>query len=386
MDYTLPPEAEAFRTEVRVWLAANLPDELRGLAPGSDWTPEHIERLRGWNRTLADAGYAALAWPVEYGGRGAGVLDQMVFAEEMDRAEAPGTLNPIGIANIAPSIMQWGSEEQKRRFLPRMLRGDDIWCQGFSEPDAGSDLASLRTSAVDGGDAFVVTGQKVWTTFGQHADWCELLVRTDPGAPKHAGITCLLVDMGLPGIEARPLTTITGGAEFAELFFDGVRVPKEALLGSLNQGWQVAMTTLAYERAGVASLHLGVRRKVRRLIETARETQRDGRPVLDDPGVRRALARCLLEGEYLKHLAERAVSRDLHGLPPGPEGSLAKLTWSDAENRIAEAAGLVLGPAANAGSWGHDRVYVRSTSIAGGTTQVNKNILARRVLGLPKAT
>jgi alkylation response protein AidB-like acyl-CoA dehydrogenase len=386
VDWTLPPEVECFRAEVRGWLERELPADLRGATLALDAGAEQIGRLRAWNQRLADAGYAAISWPVAYGGRGAGPLEQMVLAEEMDRAQAPPPLNPIGLANIAPSIMQWGSEEQKRGLLPRMLRGDDIWCQGFSEPGAGSDLASLRTTAVSEGDHFSVTGQKVWNTLGQHADWCELLVRTRPDAPKHAGISCLLVDMKLPGIEVRPLTTITGGNEFAEIFFDAVPVPKAALLGPEGRGWQVAMTTLTHERASVAALHLGVRRKLRRLIEDARTTLRGGRPAAEDPLVRQALARCYLEGEVLRFLSDRAIAGALHGRPPGPEGSLAKLAWSDVENRIACAAGLVFGPTANSGRWGAERVNVRSTSIAGGTTQVNKNILAHRVLGLPRAT
>ena len=380
MDFTYPPEAEAFRAEFRAWLAANLPEGLSGLGwtatePGSD----ALERMRAWNRTLADAGYAAIAWPPEYGGRGAGVMEQVVFAEEMARADAPGTVNLVGISNIAPAIMQWGTEEQKTQLLPRMLRGDDIWCQGFSEPDAGSDLASLRTRAVLDGDTFIVNGQKVWTTLGRLANWCELLVRTDPDVPKHKGISCLLVDMTLPGVEVRPLETITGEREFSEIFFDDVRVPRRALLGPMNEGWKVAMTTLAFERGGVAALHLGARKKVQRLLDVARASQVDGLPA-----VRQALARVYLEAEYLKLLSNRAISAELHGRPLGPESSLAKLVWSDVENHIAEAAGEVLGPAANTGEWGRDRVYVRALSIAGGTTQVNKNIIAQRVLGLPR--
>ena len=384
MDWNLPPEAEAFRAEVRAWLEAHLPDELRNLEGGLD--VERLEELREWNRCVADAGYAAIGWPAEYGGRGAGAIEQMILAEELDRAGAPLLLNPIGIANIAPSIMHWGTEAQKRRFLRPMLRGDEIWSQGFSEPDAGSDLASLRTTARDEGDHFRVQGQKIWNSLGSVADWCEVLVRSDPDAPKHAGITCLLVDLTLPGIEIRPITTITGEREFAEIFFDDVEVPREALLGPVNQGWNVAMTTLAYERAGVASLHLRVRRKVRELVEAARRTQRSGRPALDCPEVRKALARCYVEGEHMRFLADRAIARDARGSTPGPEGSLVKIAWSDAENHIADAAGLVLGPDANRGRWGRDRVGVLSTSIAGGTTQVNKNIIARRVLGLPRAT
>jgi alkylation response protein AidB-like acyl-CoA dehydrogenase len=386
MNLDYPPEAEAFRSEFRTWLDANFDPDLKGAgAMAALDSPEALERMRGWNRMLADAGFAAIAWPAEYGGRGASVMEQVVYAEELHRAGAPGTLNVIGISNIAPSIMQHGTEEQKQRFLRPMLRGDEIWCQGFSEPDAGSDLASLQTRAVADGDDFVVNGQKVWNTFGNIADWCELLVRTDPEASKHKGISCLLVDMRLPGIEARPLVTITGESEFSEIFFTEVRVPKTALLGPENEGWRVAMTTLTHERGGVASLHLGVRKKIADLIALARGTERRGRPAAEDPVLRQGLARLYLEGEYLKLLSDRAVSGLLHGRAAGPETSLAKLVWSDCESHIAEMAGQLLGPAANTGRWGRDRVYVRALSIAGGTTQVNKNIVAQRVLGLPRA-
>jgi alkylation response protein AidB-like acyl-CoA dehydrogenase len=388
MNFDYPPEAEAFRAEFRSWLDDNVDTSLSGSGMSSWESPETLERMRAWNRKLADAGYGAIAWPVEYGGRGAGVMEQVVYAEELHRAGAPGTLNPIGIANIAPSIMQHGTEEQKRRFLPPMLRGDEIWCQGFSEPDAGSDLASLQTRAVADGDGFVVNGQKVWNTLGNIADWCELLVRTDTDAPKHKGISCLLVDMRLPGVEARPLVTITGEREFNEVFFADVRVPRSSLLGPENEGWRVAMTTLTHERGGVASLHLGVRKKIRDLLDLARATPREGSDggatAADDPVLRQSLARLYLEGEYLKLLSDRAVSGLLHGREAGPETSLAKLVWSECESHIAEVAGQVLGPAANTGAWGRDRVYVRALSIAGGTTQVNKNIVAQRVLGLPR--
>ncbi|MBV8297061.1 MAG: acyl-CoA dehydrogenase family protein [Acidimicrobiia bacterium] len=386
MNFAYPPEAEAFRTEFRAWLDANLDPELRdaGAMAALD-SPQDLARMRAWNRKLADAGYAAIAWPKEYGGRGAGVMEQVVYAEEISRAGAPGTLNVIGISNIAPSIMEHGTDAQKRRFLEPMLRGDEIWCQGFSEPNAGSDLASLQTRAVADGKDFIVNGQKVWNTFGNIADWCELLVRTDTEVPKHKGISCLLVDMGLPGIEARPLVTITGEHEFAEIFFTDVRVPRSALLGPVNEGWRVAMTTLTYERGGVARLHLGVRKKIAALLDLARTTERHGRLAADDPVLRQRLAHLYLEGEYLKLLSDRAISGLLHGREAGPETSLAKLVWSDCESHIAEVAGELLGPAANTGSWGRDRVYVRALSIAGGTTQVNKNIVAQRVLGLPRS-
>lgn len=365
MDLRYPPHAEAFRTEVRRWLDEN---RLPGLTDGSD-----LEARRGWNRTLADAGYAAPSWPAEFGGRGAGLLEQVVFDEEMDRARAPGPVNVIGIPNIAPAIMQWGTDEQRARFLPRLLRGDDIWCQGMSEPNAGSDLASLQCRAVRDGDAFVVNGQKTWNTLGDVANWCQLYVRTNVDAPKHKGISCLLVDMSLPGIEVRPLVTITGELGFSELFFSDVRVPVSALLGPLDEGWRVATTTLSHERAGVAKLHLALRRGVRELIEVARA---DGR--VDDPVVRQKLARVYLEAEYLKLLADRAISGQLHGRPTGPEGSVAKLVWSDVSNHLAETWTEVTGAV------DMRRVSVRQVSIAGGTTQVNKNIVAQRVLGMPR--
>ena len=225
--------------------------------------------LRRWNRALADAGWAAVAWPAEYGGRDASVAEQLAYHEVMAAADAPGPVNVIGVANIAPAILDAGTQEQKDRFLLPMLRGDEIWCQGMSEPDAGSDLASLRTAAVLDGDQFVINGQKTWNSLGHHADWCQLYVRTDPTAPKHAGISCLLVDMRTPGIEARPLRTMTGDSTFSELFFTDVRVPKTALLGPLNQGWKVAMTTLSYERAGVAEFHLSLSARFADLVEEA---------------------------------------------------------------------------------------------------------------------
>ena len=379
MDFIYPPEAEAFRKELRAWLDEHLSDDLRGLGFALEPDPERIEQLRQWSRLLADAGYAAISWPSEYGGRGATLIEQVVWSEEMHRAQAPPTLNPIGIANIAPAILAFGTEEQKQRHLPRMLRGDDIWCQGFSEPDAGSDLAALRTSAVRDGDHYVVTGQKVWNTLGGFATMCELLVRTDPEAPRHQGISCLLVDMSLPGIEARPLVTITAEREFSELFFTEVRVPVHSLLGPENDGWQVAVTTLAHERGSVADLHLGLRRKVRDLVDEARTAGR-----IDHPLVRHRLADVYLRAELLKLLADRAVSGQLHGRPMGPESSVAKLLWSDTEQRLAEVAGEVLGAQAIAGRWGRERVYCRALSIAGGTTEVQKNIIAQRILGLPR--
>jgi len=385
MDFTYPAEAEAFRNEFRGWLDAHVDDRFRGLGYDLEAPPAWLAAMRQWNALLADAGYAAIAWPVEFGGRGATVMEQVVFSEEMHRAEAPGTLNPIGIANIAPAIMQFGRAEQKQRFLRPMLRGEDIWCQGFTEPDAGSDLASLGTVAVLDGDHYIVNGQKVWNTLGHIADWCELLVRTDASARKHRGISCLLVDMTLPGVEVRPLVTMTGEREFNEIFFTEVRVPRDALLGPENEGWMVAMSTLAFERAGVAGLHLGLRKKIADLEALARTTCRpDGSTAADDPIVRQRLAEAHVLGESLKLLADRAVSRELLGLPAGPESSLAKLRWSHLEQELADIACDVIGLAATTSFWGRELLSSRGLTIAGGTTEINKNVVAERILGLPR--
>ena len=232
-----PIDLAAFRSEVRDWLVEHCTERYRELDhrgdPGSEW----LDRMHEWNRLLADSGWAGIDWPESFGGRGLGLAHQVVLAEELDAAGAPGTLNPIGLANIAPSIMAYGTDAQKDRFLRPMLRGDEIWCQGFSEPDAGSDLASLATRAERDGDGWILNGQKVWNTYGELAHWCELLARTDPAASKHKGISCFIVDMELPGIDVRPLRTATGDAEFCEIFFDDVRISDDALLGPEHEGW-----------------------------------------------------------------------------------------------------------------------------------------------------
>ena len=266
MDFSYPAEVEQFRKELRAWLAANLSEEVVAAGRRRGRDPETFEVLRAWDATLADAGWGAVSWPQEYGGRGATVLEQLAYAEETTHARAPVPLNVIGMNNIAPAIMQYGTDAQKRELLPRMVRADDIWCQGMSEPEAGSDLASLRTRAVLDGDEYVVNGQKIWTSLGHRADWCQLYVRTDPDAPKHKGISCLIVDMALPGIEVRPLVTLNGATDFAEMFFDDVRVPADALLGPLNGGWQVATTTLSHERAGAARLYAQLEMQLRDLV------------------------------------------------------------------------------------------------------------------------
>jgi alkylation response protein AidB-like acyl-CoA dehydrogenase len=290
----------------------------------------------------------------------------------------------IGINNIAPAIMQHGTEEQKRTLLPRMVRADDIWCQGMSEPEAGSDLASLRTRAVRDGDHFVVNGQKIWTSLGHRADWCQLYVRTDPEAPKHKGISCLIVDMALPGIQARPLVTLTGEADFAELFFDDVRVPADALLGPLNQGWQVATTTLSHERAGAARLYAGLQVQLEDLVADVAGTEVNGRPALQDPVTLRRLGELAVRIKYLEVLCQRSISAMLHGGDAFGSASLAKTIWGELGQDLAALAFDMLGPLGAHGRWADRRLASRSLTIAGGTTQINKNVTAQRVLGLPR--
>jgi hypothetical protein len=376
---------EQVRKELRTWLTANLTDDVvaAGRQRGKDEAA--FEKLRAWNAMMADAGWAAVSWPQEYGGRGATVLEQLVYAEETTRARVPMPLNVIGMNNIAPAIMQYGTEAQKRTLLPRMMRADDIWCQGMSEPDAGSDLASLRTRAVRDGDSFVVNGQKIWTSLGYRANWCQLYVRTDPDAPKHKGISCLIVDMSLPNIEVRPLVTLSGEADFAEVFFNDVQVPADALLGPLNGGWQIATTTLSHERAGAARLYTEMHMRLTELVADLTDVHVDGRPVLEDSTTLRRLGEIALLIKYLEVLCQRSISASLHGGDAFGSASLAKTIWGEVGQQIAALAFDLLGSRSDARRWADYRLTSRSLTIAGGTTQINKNITAQRVLGLPRS-
>ena len=384
MDFSYPPEVEQFRKELRAWLAANLSQEVVAAGRRRDRDPDTFETLRAWDATLADAGWGAVSWPQEYGGRGASVLEQLAYAEETTRARAPVPLNVIGMNNIAPAIMQYGTETQKRELLPRMVRADDIWCQGMSEPEAGSDLASLRTRAVAEGDDYVVSGQKVWTSLGHRADWCQLYVRTDPAAPKHKGISCLIVDMTLPGIEVRPLVTLNGAADFAEVFFNDVRVPADALLGPLNGGWQVATTTLSHERAGAARLYAQLEVQLQDLVADLADCEFDGTPVLEDTATLRRLGEVAVRIKYLEVLCQRSISATLHGGDALGSASLAKSVWAELGQELAALAFDVLGPLGGHRRWSEYRLTSRSLTIAGGTTQINKSVTATRVLGLPR--
>ncbi len=374
---------EVFRSELRAWLETTFTADVRE-AVRDYGSVAAFEAHRRWNATLVDAGYGAIAWPSAHGGRDAGLPEQIAYSEEMARAGAPGPVNAIGVANIAPAIMAYGSEDQQGRFLGPMLRGDEIWSQGMSEPEAGSDLASLRCSAVVDGDDFVVNGQKTWNSNGDRADWCQLYVRTNTEVPKHKGISCLLVDMRTSGIEARPIRTMAGDTGFSELFFTDARVPRSALLGEVDDGWSVATRTLSNERAGVASLYLNLRQKLDRLLLAARQPGDDGSRPVDSPLVRDALAARYIDARNLELLAKRTLGAALAGKAPGAEGSVIKLAWSQGEQALAVTALDVLGLAALDGTWGTGLLSSRSLSIAGGTTEVNKNIVSERVLGLPR--
>ncbi|MGP8059971.1 MAG: acyl-CoA dehydrogenase family protein [Acidimicrobiales bacterium] len=369
-----------FRRELRDWLDAHLRHEVVEAGRGGFDEADNFEVLREWNRQLYEGRWAAVSWPARYGGRDAGIDEQLAYLEEMSRAEAPGPVNVIGVSNIAPAIMAIGTDAQRERFLEPMLRGDEIWSQGMSEPDAGSDLASLRTRADLDGDQFVVNGQKTWNSLGSRADWCQLYVRTNTEVPKHKGISCLLVDMGTPGIEVRPLRTMAGERTFSELFFDNVAVPASALLGELDGGWRVAMTTLSFERAGVARLHLGLSARLAGLLEEAR-----GCDALGDPVVRDRLAALYSRIACMRWTTTRELEAIGRGAAPSPVmGSGAKLLWAAAEREMAELALAILGPAALCGRWATNLASAPQASIAGGTSEINRTIVAEHGLGLPR--
>ncbi|MCS7026245.1 MAG: acyl-CoA dehydrogenase [Bryobacteraceae bacterium] len=394
MDLSLTPQQQAFREELRAWLAQNVP--LAQPRSARETMQERFERLRCWQRRLYEAGWAGVAWPKEYGGRGASLIEQVLFLEEMARAQAPPLANTLGLALIGPTIIHSGTEEQKQRFLPKILSAEEIWCQGFSEPNAGSDVAALRTSAILEGDHFVVDGHKVWTSYGWAADWCALVVRTDPSRPKHQGLTYLLVDMRSPGVQVRPLRQMTGESEFAEVFFHQVRVPVGNVLGEVNAGWEVAIRTLMHERATLgATLTVVYRRSFDRLVELAKERRRNGKPLAEDPVIRQKLAQAYTELEIFRLNQMRAVSRASSSGTPGPEGSILKIFWSEYNQRFQQLAQEILGPhamleesspeALDSGAWAYGYLRARGNTIEAGTSEIQRNIIGHFVLGLPKS-
>jgi len=396
MDVNLSPEDEAFRAEFRAWLDANAPKAQHSpeLGMAAEENEGDWQRRVAWYKKLHSGGWVGISWPKEYGGRGAGILQNVIYAEELERAGAPVPFLGMGLSLLGPTLMHWGTDEQKKRYLPKILSGDEVWCQGYSEPGAGSDLASLQTRAVEDGDYFVVNGQKVWTSLAQYADWIFLLVRTDPDAPKHKGISYLLVDMHSPGVTVRPLVQMTGAKGFNEVFFEDVRVPRKNLVAAKNQGWQIAITTLMFERSGGAGGNRNMTGQVDDLARLARSIRRNGGSAWNDSSVRQKIAEFACEAQALKYTAYRQLTRRLKGLPPGPEGSMIKLCATELNLRIQLYAMELLGPysqfeyrapfALDYGKWSYKMLAARGLTIAAGSNQIQHNIIGERVLGLPK--
>lgn len=389
MEVKFSLEDEQYRLKLRAWLEANTPTA----EPPEEQDAAFAYR-RAWQRQLYEGGWVGIHWPKEYGGQGATLIQQAIYAQEMTRAKASPPANSLGITIVGPTLIAHGTEAQKKRFIPKILNADEIWCQGFSEPNSGSDLASLQTRAVLDGDEFVVNGQKIWTSLGQYADWCILLVRTDTSAPKHRGITYLLVDMHSPGVTVRPLKQITGHAEFNETFFDNVRVPRQNVVGELNDGWRIAMTTLTYER-GISSLGTQVRIKqhLEAMIDYARTTRHNGQSLSQDPVLRQSLAEAHIRVEIMLLNLYRGITSRLRGQPPGPEASLDKLYWSELDKWLQELGMTMQGPYAQLmygskyaipGDWQYSFLRSRAGTIYSGTSEIQKNIIGERVLGLPR--
>jgi alkylation response protein AidB-like acyl-CoA dehydrogenase len=374
------PEEAAFRAELRAWLDANLPEEKRGGRGGAQRFDDSFGRE--WSRMLHEAGYAGLTWPTEYGGAGAPYSFQAIFYEETARAQAPGHVGVIGLGMAGPTIMAHGSDAQKQAHLSKILSAEEIWCQGFSEPGAGSDLAAARTRAERRGEHYVVNGQKVWSSFAHIADYCILVTLSDPDAPRYQGLTYLIVDMHAPGVEVRPLRQITGEAEFNEIFFDDVEVPVSNRLGDEGQGWQVAMTTLLHERgtlgfALTAALEVGVNR----LLDVARDR------LNGDSSLRERVANEWIELQALRYTNYRALGTLQRTGIPGPEGSAIKLRWSEQNQRMTKLGRELHGPEGilDDGWWHHQQLRSRGNTIEAGTSEILRNIVAERVLGLPRS-
>lgn len=393
MDFTFTPAEEAFRARVREWLSANLPEGWGTPAFPKPETPaEKVAFARQWQRRLYDGGWAGLSWPKEYGGQALSPLEQLMFHEETFAAGAPDMIDiAIGLNLAGPTLIHHGTEAQKKRFLDPILRGEEVWCQGFSEPGAGSDLAALRTRGEIKGDHLVVNGQKVWTSYAHHADWCILIVRTDPDAPKHRGLTFALLDMKTPGITIRPLVEMTGVAWFNEVFFENVVIPRDLVVGELNRGWDIAITTLSHERGSVVP-YQRLRRHLDGVIALTRRLANGGPPA--DPLVRQRLAQLEMDIQVLRLSVYRNITQIMRSGRPGPEGSMLKLLWSELEQRIMETASWLSGPYAeldehapeayDQGRWQYGYLWSRAATIYAGTSEIQRNIISQRVLGLPR--
>lgn len=394
MDFTFSKQEIAFAEEARTWLEANVPIEWR---KDHAWhraeDPLWVEIARDWQKKLYDGGWAAIAWPKEDGGRGATVIERWLFEEQLDAVGAPRPIASSGAIDlIGSAVLRHGTDEQRDRFLEPLMSGGELWCQGFSEPGAGSDLAGLRTKAERNGDSYVVNGQKVWTSHGDLADWCFLLCRSEPDQPKHKGISLLLVDMKTPGVSIRPLKQITGDAEFCEVFFDNVEVPASRMVGEPGMGWQIAMGILAHERGPVwtFTFQRKIRRSFERIVRLARE--QDQGKALSDERVRQGLAQSYIEVELLKYIGYRSLTRLLKTGHPGVESSLEKVAGSETDGRLQDVAMGILGPLATiedgryagAGEVAKEFLYAKSETIMGGTSEIQRNVIAQRILGLPR--
>jgi alkylation response protein AidB-like acyl-CoA dehydrogenase len=389
MDFAFSPADEAYRQQVREWLAKNHP----GKSPGPHGSTVWLQWAKDWQRRAYEAGYVGLGWPQQYGGIEGTLTQHVILTQEIVRARAPQFVGQMGVRMLGPTLLHYGSEAQRQRYLPRILRAEEIWCQGYSEPNAGSDLASLQTQAVEDGDDFVVNGQKIWTSGAHYADFCFLLVRTDPQAPKHRGISYLLVDMHSPGITVKPLKQMTGTAHFNETFFENVRVPKANLVGELHRGWYHATTTLSYERTLLAN---SARTELffEDMRSLAERSTYQGLPATKHPVMRQTIAQLKIETEIAKLLFYRNLTTELRGAVPGPEASIMKLYSTELNHRICDTALDLMGPFAalwhdskyvvDEGMWQHEHMYTRGLIIGGGTSQIQKNIIGERALGLPK--
>ncbi|HEX2706398.1 MAG TPA: acyl-CoA dehydrogenase family protein [Solirubrobacterales bacterium] len=390
MDLTLSPSEEEFRKEVRAWLQENHP------GPEPDGGLDEVMSFRReWQHKMHAAGWAGISWPKEYGGRGATMIEQAIFVGEAARQQAPSPANLLGLAMGGPVVIAHGTDEQKQRYLEPILTSDEIWCQGFSEPESGSDLASLKTRAVKDGDEWVVTGQKVWTTFAQYAKWCMLVARTDPDAAKHQGLTYFLMDMEQEGVQVRPLVQITGEGEFNEIFIEEARIPDANVVGGVGNGWGVAITTLMNERAGLAFGAISqIQNSLGRLAKLAAEVRVNGGTAADDAYYRQRIAQLHIEAEAMRLNAYRGLTKTMQSGIPGPEGSLGKWQWAEINQGLTELALEIEGAyaplargaeqAIDNGAWQYGFLRSRANSIEGGTTDILKNIIAERVLGLPR--
>jgi alkylation response protein AidB-like acyl-CoA dehydrogenase len=392
MEFRFTPEEERFRSEIRDFLRRELPADWVGAGALGEASEESWEFLRSFQKKLAERRWLTLGWPEEHGGLAASHMMQVIYKEEMSYFRAPTQLG-VGPDRLGPTIILYGTEDQKRRYLPGIAAGETVWCQGFSEPEAGSDLASLQTTAVADGDYFVINGQKIWTSLAQRADWCILLARTDREAPKHKGISYLLLDMKTPGVEVRPLVDMLGRKTFNEVFFDSARIPRDCLVGELNRGWYVAAATLDFERSGIDRVMTGIR-TYEALVEYAAQAGADGGRLLDDTRVRQKLAELAIEFQAGRLLAYRVASMQEKGQIPNAEASMSKLYGTELQGRLAEAGMEILGlggqiePGSKGASLqGHvEQFYMLASAltVAAGTSEIMRNIIATRGLGLPR--